>query len=94
MDPITIVNERVAVVARYQTKCDVSKICLPYKMRWRNQDIVFAELGMKHPSTKGRRMIHVFDMSDGANDYRLEFDAESLTWTLVALLEGSHYVRD
>jgi hypothetical protein len=35
-------------------------------------------------------MIHVFDMSDGEADYRLEFDAESLTWTLIAMLEGGH----
>lgn len=33
-------------------------------------------------------MIHVFDMSDGQNDYRLEFDAEGLTWTLVCILPG------
>ena len=30
--------------------------------------------------------IHVFHVSDGANGYRLEFDAEALTWTLVAML--------
>jgi hypothetical protein len=27
-------------------------------------------------------------MSDGVNDYRLGFDAEMLTWTLVSILEG------
>jgi hypothetical protein len=33
-------------------------------------------------------MVHVFDMSDGTHDYRLEFDAERLTWTLVSMLAG------
>jgi hypothetical protein len=33
-------------------------------------------------------MIHVFDVSDGSNDYRLEHDAERLTWTLVAMIPG------
>ncbi len=35
-------------------------------------------------------MIHVFDMSDGTNDYRLEFDAERLTWTLVSMIPGGN----
>lgn len=61
---------------------------IPAKMRWKNQEIIFKELGMRHPTSKGQRMIHVFDMSDGTNDYRLEFDAEMLTWTLKSVLEG------
>jgi hypothetical protein len=31
-------------------------------------------------------MIHVFHVSDGTNGYRLEFDAERLTWMLVAMI--------
>jgi len=57
-------------------------------MRYKNQLIDFSELGLRHPTMQGKRMIHAFDMSDGVNDYRLEFDAESLTWTLVSILEG------
>lgn len=88
MDPNTVINERVEVVTIYKTNCDVSQICMPYKMRYKNRDIIFTELGLRHPTALGKRMIHVFDMSDGTNDYRLEFDAEGLTWTLVAILEG------
>jgi len=62
-------------------------------MKYRGQVIDFTELGLRHPTSKGTRMIHVFDMSDGVNDYRLEFDAEGLTWTLAAIREG-HHVRD
>ncbi len=36
---------------------------------------------------------HSWDTIQGVNDYRLEFDAEGLTWTLVALREG-HDARD
>lgn len=92
MNNVTPINERVAVVAVYHINTDVSQICYPAKMRYRNQEIVFTELGLRHPTAKGKRMLHVFDMSDGSNDYRLEFDAEGLTWTLVATMEGS-YVR-
>ena len=91
MDPSSIINERVEVVAVYRKNCDASQICMPYKMRYKNHEITFTELGMRHPTSKGQRMIHVFDMSDSISDYRLEFDAESLTWTLVALVEGDRY---
>lgn len=82
------INERVEVVVTYHTEVDVGHICMPAKMRWRGQIITFTELGLRHPTSQGKRMIHVFDMSDGINDYRLEFDAEGLTWTLTGLLEG------
>ena len=92
MNPITEVNIRVSVVPVFHADARDTVICIPYKMRYRNQEIVFTKLGMRHPTEKGKRMIHVFDVSDDANDYRLEFDAERLTWTLVSIMEG-HHVR-
>ncbi len=89
MDPYELINERVAVVVTYRVQDSLS-VCYPVKMRFRSHDITFTELGLRHPTTKGNRMIHVFDMSDGINDYRLEFDAEALTWTLVSILEGAN----
>ncbi len=91
MDPTIRVNERIEVIARYGEGQHGSN-CLPVRMKYKNQEISFKKLALRHPTTKGRRMIHVFDMSDGTNDYRLEFDAEGLTWTLVAILEGSHAI--
>ena len=88
MDPTIAINERVDVVAIYEIGKDASKNCTPYKMRYKHQDIVFEKRAFHHPTAQGKRMIHVFDMTDGSNDYRLEFDAESLTWTLVAMIEG------
>jgi len=93
MDPIVPINQRVDVVAVYRKRGDIASLCMPYKMRFRGQEVEFTELGLRHPTVAGKRMIHVFDMSDGVNDYRLEFDAEALTWTLVAMIEGD-YVRD
>jgi hypothetical protein len=88
MDYENLINERVDVVAVYKKHADVSSLCFPYKMRYHGQEIQFKELGLRHPTSAGKRMIHVFDMSDGINDYRIEFDAQSLTWTLVAITEG------
>lgn len=90
MDPITVINKRVDVVAVFRKSGEFSALCWPHKMRYQDREIVFTELGLRHPTSQGKRMIHVFDMSDGINDYRLEFDAQSLTWTLVAILGGNY----
>lgn len=89
MDPTIAINERVEVAAIYRRGKDVSANCQPLKMHYHGRDINFTKRAFHHPTAKGKRMIHVFDMSDGANDYRLEFDAESLTWTLIAMIESN-----
>lgn len=94
MDPIIRVNERIDVVATFKKSGDIQTLCYPYKMKYKGREVVFTELGLRHSTAKGRRMIHIFDMSDGINDYRLEFDAQGLTWTLVAVLEGRYDSRD
>lgn len=88
MDPTIDINERVDVVAMFRRQAQPNLLCIPRRMRWRNQEIEFNELALRHPTVQGKRMIHVFHMSDGTNGYRLEFDAEALTWTLVAIIEG------
>ncbi|HEX5456103.1 MAG TPA: hypothetical protein VFW77_01925 [Candidatus Saccharimonadales bacterium] len=82
------IGDRVEVITRFASRGDPAYMIMPVKMRWKKEEIIFTELGLRHPTTKGQRMIHVFDMSDGANDYRLEFDAEALTWTLVTIIEA------
>jgi hypothetical protein len=86
MDPVIPINQRVSVVAIYHKKGEQAAICKPIKMLYDGREINFQELGLRHPTSAGRRMIHVFDMSDGLSDYRLEFDAEALTWTLQAMI--------
>jgi hypothetical protein len=81
------VNKRVEVVGVFHSRGDPANLVMPAKMRWGQKEITFAELGLRHPTAKGKRMVHVFDVSDGANDYRLEFDAEMLTWTLASIVQ-------
>jgi hypothetical protein len=86
MDPTVQINERVDVVAIYRRRGEVDSLCLPCKMRWRGREIDLTELALRHPTVQGKRMLHVFHVSDGSNGYRLEFDAERLYWTLVAMI--------
>lgn len=89
MDPTIEINQRVGVMALFRDK-DSRESCVPLRMSYRGRDVVFEELGLRHPTVAGKRMLHIFDMSDGTNDYRLSFDAESLAWTLISMIEGHH----
>ena len=68
-------NERVEVIATFGS--------VPRRFRRPNgREIEVSELGLRHPVAKGRRTMHIFDVTDGQADYRLEFDSERLTWRL------------
>ena len=81
MDDEIFLNERVQVVATFADGLD---LCAPRRFRRPNgQEVPVEELGLRHPTTKGQRTVHVFDVTDGGTDYRLEFDSFKLTWRLV-----------
>ena len=79
------VNSLVKVVARFKSSGNIGMSVMPIKMLYDGREIIFSELGLYHPTTAGKRMVHVFDMSDGGSDYRLEFDSERLTWKLISI---------
>ena len=88
MDPTIHINQKVDIVPIFRAHASEVMLCVPWKMKYGIHEIVFTKFGMRHPTTKGKRMVHVFDMSDGANDYRIEFDAERLSWTLISMVGG------
>lgn len=87
MNDETFLNEPVVVGAEFQRG---HHPCQPvWFRRASGREVTVTELGLRHPTSKGNRTVHVFDVTDGAADYRLEFDSERLTWTLT--LEADHY---
>lgn len=73
-------NERVDVLAAFGAGLHP---CRPLRFRRPNgREVEVAEIGLVHPTYKGRRTVHIFDVTDGGADYRLEFDSERLTWRL------------
>lgn len=80
MNDEIFLNERVKVIAIFGEGLNP---CRPIKFKRANgREITITEIGLRHPSVQGKRMIHVFDVTDGSTDYRLELDAERLTWAL------------
>lgn len=87
MNDEIFLNERVQVLAIFG---ETVHVCQPLKFRRANgREIEIREIGLRHPSSKGLRTIHIFDVTDGGADYRLEFDSERLTWHLTR--EADHY---
>lgn len=87
MNDEILLNERVDVAAVFYSD---GSPCRPLRFaRHNSREVVITKIGLVHPTTKGLRMIHVFDVTDGGADYRLEFDSERLTWHLTR--EADHY---
>ncbi len=87
MNDETLLNERVEVIAVFGTG---HHPCRPIRFRRTSgREIEVTELGLRHPVPTGLKTLHMFDVTDGGADYRLEFDSERLTWHLT--MEADHY---
>lgn len=80
MNDELFLNERIEVVCTFGGGLNP---CVPVKFRRQNgREVVVTEIGLRHPTRQGRRTMHIFDVTDGSADYRLELDSERLTWHL------------
>lgn len=80
MDDELFLNEQIKVVAIFGEGLNP---CRPLKFkRVSGREVAVTEIGLRHPSMQGKRMLHVFDVTDGMADYRIELDAERLVWHL------------
>ncbi len=84
MNDEIMLNERIEVIAVFGEGLNP---CRPIRFKRANgREVAITEIGMRHPTTAGRRTMHMFDVTDGGADYRLEFDSDRLTWRLT--MEG------
>ena len=87
MNDETYINERVEVIATFGVG---HHPCHPVRFRRASgREVEVTELGLRHPFSSGKKTVHIFDVTDGGADYRLEFDSERLTWHLT--MEADHY---
>lgn len=90
MDQGIQINKDVNIVAYYFKNSSERLRCFPKRMEYDGRRVDFTETGLVHPTKQGQRTIHVFDMTDGNADYRLEFDAQQLTWKLIAITDTQY----
>lgn len=87
MNDEIFLNEQIEVLAVFKPG---HRPCLPIRFKRASGRVVeVSELGLRHPVSNGLKTIHVFEVTDGGTDYRLEFDSERLTWRLT--MEADHY---
>lgn len=90
MNPVVDINQTVDVIASFKLikgKHETIRAC-PMRMRRGGQIVSFTKLGLCHPVRHGSRLCYIFDVSDGCNDYSLEFDTSTLRWTLLSMIDG------
>jgi hypothetical protein len=76
-----VVNQEVNVPEIY-FKSEGQLKSFPRRMEFRGREYTFMD-GLRYLIHKGAQAIQVFDMTDGARDYRLQFNAGEQSWTLV-----------
>jgi hypothetical protein len=87
MNDELFLNERIEVLTTFGGGLN---LCKPIRFRRPNgREIQVSEIGLRHPNSDGLKTMHIFDVTDGGTDYRLEFDSERLTWHLTR--EADHY---
>ena len=90
MENVIEINKDVNIVAYYFRQGAKRLRCFPKEMEYDGKSVIVTEQGLRHPTRQGQRMIHVFDMTDGNADYRLEFDAQQLSWKLIYIADQAY----
>ena len=87
MNDEIFLNEPVKVIATFGGG---HHPCKPVMFKRANgREVKVTELGLRHPLPRGSKTMHIFDVTDGGADYRLQFDSELLMWHLT--IEADHY---
>jgi len=79
------INKEVIVPEMYFRAHDQGRGDLksyPRRMEYEGREYTFMD-GLRYLVQKGQQLVQVFDMTDGAKDYRLKFDTLARSWTLV-----------
>lgn len=78
------INKEVNVTAWYFSNRREQLTSYPKRMEYNHKEYTFAD-GLRFLIQKGKQAVQLFDMTDGDNDYRLAFDAQQQSWTLVSI---------
>lgn len=83
----TPVNKEVTVTSMYFKNRSRQLQAYPRRIEFDGAEYTFVESGFRYLVKKGQRFVELFDMNDGVNSYRLKFDNNEHTWTLIGMGE-------
>lgn len=76
------INKEITVTALY-FRNNKDFLTFPKRIEYDGETYTFIESGFQYLVTQGKKIIRIFDMTDGKYNYRLSFDPERINWTLV-----------
>ena len=71
-------NEPIDVI----TKFAENKLT-PVKFLWNGREYLVRKINLSYSTWEGRSKIYYFAVSDSMNYFKLRFDSEKLSWTLL-----------
>lgn len=83
MNPVVKIDEPIEVVVSF-----LKSGAQPVKIRRGNQVITITAVNMRYPVRHGQGLLYIFYVTDGQNDYSLEFNTQTLSWRLLAMVDG------
>lgn len=60
----------------------------PTVLWWRRRRYPITRVGLHHTAHDGRRLFHIFSVTDGMNFFKLQLDTETLQWTVLEVASG------
>jgi len=76
--PYNEINEPIEVIAKFtQNKT------IPVKFLWHDREIIIQKINLDYSKFIGRAKVYYFAVSDSTNYFKLQFNTETLTWTLL-----------
>ena len=82
------INKEVNVTAWYFRRKQERFTSYPKRIEYEQREYTFAE-GLRLLIQKGKQVVQLFDMTDGSSNFRLRFDNEQRTWTLVSITNAT-----
>jgi hypothetical protein len=73
------INEQVSVVSYNTPTVSVR----PWMMTWNKRKYLFTSCGLHYTTKRGNTLLHIFSVVTDSACFKLEFDTEYLTWTLL-----------
>ena len=72
------INQPIEVIAKFTT----DKI-VPVKFLWHGREILVKKVNLAYSRFVGRTKFYYFAVSDSSNYFKLQFNTENLSWTLL-----------
>jgi hypothetical protein len=78
-------NERVGVITVFN---HIKNTVMPARVIWRERTYNITKLGYHHKVKSGRTTLHIFSVCNESMAFKLQFNTESLIWTLEEISDG------